>query len=247
MNRNSYVTAALFVVFVLLTVVYFNLPNGQDVGPTVGINGIENPILPVGDLVNQPAEEDDNEENETGTDTHEGQYQGNQGETEQGNNQGGGTANEGGNQGGGTANEGGNQGGTGSELGASALEEQTTSHLQALRTELAAIRSQRVSNLTGVIASVDNSPQEKSDALDQMNNLDVLQNSTRLLETTILAMGFNDVVVEVNDAAENVILHVEIDSLENQPSRETIAELTLLAGQQFGSRNRISVNFTAVN
>jgi len=238
MNRNSYVTAALFVVFVLLTVVYFNLDNTPEQGPVIGLNGIETP-LPVGDLVNQPAE-DDEEDNDTGTDTH-------QGELNQGNNQGEtGQGTEGGN-----ASEGG-QGETGSELGAgsdvSETETQTTSAIAALRNELAAHHSARVSRLTEVIASVDYSAQEKSDARDQMTSIDRLQQNSSILETTIRSMGlFNDVLVQADEAAESVILHVEIDSLDNKPGRETVAELTLLAGQQFGSRNRISVNFTAVD
>lgn len=239
MNKNSYVTAALFVVFVLLTVVYFNLDNTPDA--LVNIN----PTDLVGDVI-APVSEDveEGEEDHADTEQNQGQMPQQQGNVEQPQNEG--QAEEGGNAG--------NEGGAGSELGAGAdatdteVETQTTSRISSLRHEIELQRSERVSSLQGVIASADYDAMQTSEAMDQIQDMDRVENNSRLVETSIRGMGFSDVLIDATNLDnQEIIVWVEIDTMDDAPSRETIAAMTLLTGQQFGSRNRVSVNFTPVN
>ncbi|MCL1949935.1 MAG: SpoIIIAH-like family protein [Turicibacter sp.] len=249
MNRNSYVTAALFVVFVLLTVVYFNLDNTGPVTDGIGsvvINGTDQQTpMPVGDLVNTPDEDEDDAAPQPGQSQQQTPAPTNE-ETQQAPAPGGQTEEQ----------QAPAPGGNGSsELGAGSdvTEQRTTSRVAALRHEIETNHHAMVATLTEIVASPDHDAATKNEAMDQLNVLDGIANSRRLLETTLLSLGFTDVVVDAN--AENQVVNVTVevmdfDTVSEQERRETSAEITLLTMQQFrsfGNRNQINVNFTPIN
>ena len=208
MNRNSYVTAALFVVFVLLTVVYFNLDTPD---PATGLDGVvsfTDTSLSVGDLIQSVSDdaedevETDEQDSEIGQQNQDNAAPGQQGQALEGN--------EGGNAEG-NQNEGGNaEGGNRPELGAGSdmTGIETTQAVAALRHSLERAHSEAVSNLQGIIASADHDAETKSDAMDQMNNLTALASNRQILETAIRNMGFSDVLVVANEDAQSVVVHV---------------------------------------
>ena len=254
MNKNSYVTAALFVVFVLLTVVYFNLDTPSPDPLVGGLGNLETPL--VGDLLNSAPEGEEGETPETGEETAETSDLVQEGQEDN-------TGQEAPAPGAQTPAPGAEapqaeegqapQGevpapeGQGENVGPQLGAAQTTSAVATLRDSLERDRSARTSSLHSIIASADHSAETKSEAMDQLTALDQSETSRRVVETAIRAMGFSDVVVQPNEATESVIVTVEIESLDHEPSLDLVAEMMLLTSQQFGRRNHVSVNFKPVN
>jgi len=121
------------------------------------------------------------------------------------------------------------------------------SSLDALRDDLEHGRSEQVGALTDIIASADFDPETKSAAKDSLNELQSLANSSRMLETVIGHMGFEDVLVRAS--ADFVQITVQVASLEDAPTRDELAELYVLAGIEFGAHRNgnISIDFQPLN
>jgi len=121
------------------------------------------------------------------------------------------------------------------------------STLDALRTDMENGRAEQVSALTDIIASAEFDSETKSAAKDSLNELQSLANSSRMLETVIGHMGFEDVLVRAS--ADFVQVTVQVSSLDDVPTREELAELYVLAGIEFGAHRNgnISIDFQPLN
>ena len=121
------------------------------------------------------------------------------------------------------------------------------SSLDALRADMENGRAEQVSALTDIIAGADFDPETKSAAKDSLNELQTLSNSSRMLETVIGHMGFEDVLVRAS--ADFVQVTVQVSSLDDVPTREELAELYVLAGIEFGAHRNgnISIDFQPLN
>ena len=121
------------------------------------------------------------------------------------------------------------------------------STLDALRSDMENGRAEQVASLTEIIAGADFDPQTKSAAKDSLNELQALANSSRMLETVIGHMGFEDVLVRAS--TDFVQVTVQVTSLDDVPTREELAELYVLAGIEFGDHRNgnISIDFQPLN
>jgi len=185
MNKNSYVTAGLFVVFVMLTVVYWNSGDVPDMGPTA-LTGdmLETDSPSAEELVANELEIDDEEvaNTETGEEQEEQEEQEIEGEE-------------------------------GTETTFDAVSEESNS-MQVLRSERERQRSEQVSSLMEIIASADHDAEAKSAAKDSLTGLDKVSNSQRTLESTIRTMGYSDALVRANENSVTVIVQVtDLDSV----------------------------------
>jgi len=126
-------------------------------------------------------------------------------------------------------------------------EREVTSTLDALRSDMEHGRGEQVSALTDIIASADFDPEAKSAAKDSLNELQSLANSSRMLETVIGHMGFEDVLVRAS--ADFVQVTVQVVSLDDVPTRDELAEIYVLAGIEFGAHRNgnISIDFQPLN
>jgi len=212
MNKNSYVTAALFAVFVLLTVVYWNMPS-DGTAPTPSLTGdmltSETDASTASELVagEEVGEEEETNESELETES-------DQDEDEN----------------------------TNATVDSTT---ETTSSIQALRSELAKQRSQQVSSLMEIIASADHDAETKSVAKDDLNQLERITNSQNTLETMIKSMGFSDVLVRADEESVRVV--VQVPDLEAAPTREELAELYVLAELEFVNQDNISIQIQPVS
>lgn len=210
MKRNTYVTAALFVVFGLLTVAYWQMdrtPTEAPIPMTSTLSELEIPTA------GEMAEAED-----AATEVAPGE-RGVLADVE--------AAEE-------TA-----------ETNESSRE--VISTIDALRTEMEDGHAAQVSSLTEIMASADFDADAKSAARDALNELQALSTSSRMLETVIGQMGFDDVLVRAS--ADFVQVTVQVSNLEEAPTREELAELYVLAGIEFGNHRHgnISINFQPLN
>jgi hypothetical protein len=216
MKRNTYVTAALFVVFGLLTVAYWQMdraPVEDQIPMTSTLSELEIPTA--GDIA-------ESEGAETEVDSEDADIEGEE-EVE-----------------------------TIADAKTEDEDEDESSRdvistIDALRTEMEHGHAAQVSSLTEIIASADFDADTKSAARDALNQLQVLASNSRMLETVIEHMGFNDVLVRAD--AEFVQVTVQVSSLEDAPTREELAELYVLAGIEFGNHRNgnISIDFQPLN
>ena len=216
MKRNTYVTAALFVVFGLLTVAYWQMDSPADEqDPIAATLRTPEDVAANADIVDG---EEAGAESETAEDHEEADAMADAGEACE-------------------------------EDCADADESsrEVISTLDALRADMENGRAQQVSALTDIIAGADFDPQTKSAAKDSLNELQALANSSRMLETVIGHMGFDDVLVRAT--ADFVQVTVQVSSLDDAPTREELAELYVLAGIEFGSHRNgnISIDFQPLN
>ena len=220
MNKNSYVTAALFAVFVLLTVVYWNMPPGEAPQGLVGemfVTDIQSggDLLEGGDGVELEVEADVETEEEVNADIETEEEVNADVETEE-------------------------------EVNAPVQPQaETVSSLQRLRSEQARQRSQQVASLHEIIASADHDANTKSMAKDQINSITTMTNNQHSLETIIRSKGFQDVLVRADEDAVRVT--IQVSDLESAPSREQLAELYVLAGIEFVNQGNISITFEPLN
>jgi len=226
MKRNTYVTAALFVVFGLLTVIYMNMDrfgagDYEDSALTSGISSVHpNDVATIGDIDTDDADlEDANAIHDAETDaaTNDEDADAVAEATD--------------------------------ETNENADEDccEVISLLDSLRSTMRDDHTAQVSALTEIIASAEFSAETKSAAKDSLNDLNALANSSRILETVISHHGFEDVLVRAS--ADFVQVTVQVSSLTDVPTREELAELYILAGIQFtGHRNgNISIDFQPLN
>ena len=225
MKRNTYVTAALFVVFGLLTVAYWQMgtPTDEQIPISATLRTPEdvtaNADAAEGEDADADAEEADvdvladaeeaeetNEDAEAMADAQED-----------------------------------------ADADTSEPSREVISTLEALRAEMESGRAQQVASLTEIIAGADFDAQTKSAAKDSLNELQALANSSRMLETVIGHMGFEDVLVRAS--ADFVQVTVQVSSLDDVPTREELAELYILAGIEFGGHRNgnISIDFQPLN
>ena len=195
MNKNSYVTAALFVVFVLLTVFYFSIGDSEQSASQVGSTS----MAPQANLTINPTDAQNADEL--------------------------------------TVSE-----------GEETTSDDTTSEtmsIQALRTSLEKEKSQRVAELTAIIASKDYDAEEKSEAKDELEKINKDSQHQSTLETMIKAKGYSDVVVRVNE--EVVQVSVQLEESQEYPSVEALNELYMMAKTEFANDPDVQIQFTPVN
>ena len=222
MKRNTYVTAALFVVFGLLTVAYWQMDtSGADeaIPMTTTLRTTED-VATIGDASEGNDSDAENveanaEESEASEEDEEAMANAEENEEEN------------------------------TETDESSRE--VISTLDALRAEMENGRAEQVASLTEIIAGADIAPETKSAAKDTLNELQTLANSSRMLETVIGHMGFEDVLVRAS--TDFVQVTVQVSNLDDAPTREELAELYVLAGIEFGSHRHgnISIDFQPLN
>ena len=232
MKRNTYVTAALFVVFGLLTAIYWNMPDRtaadyDDPALTGAINHIHPGDLATmsdvdsGDVDEECCEESDAmadaSSNEDADDAEDADTDANVSATDE----------------------------NSDENDEDCCE--VISLLDSLRTTMENERTAQVNALTEIMASAEFSAQTKSAAKDSLNDLNALAHSSRMLETVIGHQGFEDVLVRAT--ADFVHVTVQVSSLDDVPTLEQLAELYILAGIQFGAQRNgnISIDFQPLN
>ena len=225
MKRNTYVTAALFVVFGLLTVAYWQMDRTADeqIPISTTLRTAED-VVANADIADadEDAQEDENADAQTMEQEQEAEAAeanadaiAEAEEVEQEN--------------------------------ADESSREVISTLDALRAEMESGRSQMVASLTEIIAGADFDAQTKSAAKDSLNELQALANSSRMLEMVIGHMGFEDVLVRAS--SDFVQVTVQVSNLDHVPTREELAELYVLAGIEFGSHRNgnISIDFQPLN
>ena len=239
MKRNTYVTAALFVVFGLLTVAYWQMdrsPAEEPIPMTSTLSELEIPTA--GELADadvEDAEDADSGEAEVVSESAEAPASADL-------------------EGGEDAVEADEDADAVAEAEAEVEAEdeadesrEVISTIDALRDEMEQGHAAQVSSLTEIIASADFDADTKSAARDALNELQGLATSSRMLETVIGHMGFDDVLVHAN--VDFVRVTVQVSDLEDVPTREELAELYVLAGVEFGNHRNgnISIDFQPLN
>ena len=180
MKRNTYVTAALFVVFGMLTVAYWNMEEaGVQEGPiTMSLSELE--VQSTAEIVDAREEEEETEETMADSENEE------DGEEEAESTLADADENE-----------------------EEEETTEVMSSIQVVRSEVERQRSQQVASLTEIIASADFDAETKSAAKDSLNAIERLNNSGRALETVIGTMGFSDVLVRASEEFVQVTIQVD--------------------------------------
>ena len=223
MKRNTYVTAALFVVFGLLTVAYWQMDRTADeqIPISTTLRTAED-VVANADIADADEDAQEDADAETIADVQEAE----------------------------TAETNADVVAEAEEIEQEDADEssrEVISTLDALRAEMESGRSQMVASLTEIIAGADFDAHTKSAAKDSLNELQVLANSSRMLEMVIGHMGFEDVLVRAS--SDFVQVTVQVSNLDYVPTREELAELYVLAGIEFGSHRNgnISIDFQPLN
>ena len=224
MKRNTYVTAALFVVFGLLTVAYWQMDSNTDEPiPMATTLRTAEDVAANADIADDVADAEEAEDGEALADAEEAEAVEEDAEVMADGEE---------------AEE---------SVDADESSREMISTLDALRTEMESGRADQVASLTEIIGSADFDPETKSAAKDSLNELQALANSSRMLETVIGHIGFEDVLVRAT--TDFVQVTVQVLSLDNVPTREELAELYILSGIEFGSHRNgnISIDFEPLN
>ena len=234
MKRNTYVTAALFVVFGLLTVIYMNMDrlSSDDMPPITTTLGTRNPE----DLPTMADSEDCEEECDESADTDvmadadvdDADKEECEEECDDAAAM--------------TTDEDCEE-----ECDDNLSSSEVMSRIDSLRAEMELGRAEQVAALTEIIASADFSAETKSQAKDSLNDLQALASSSRMLETVISHVGFEDVLVRAS--ADHVQVTIQVATMDDVPTREALVELYILAGIEFGSHRNgnISIDFQPLN
>ena len=83
---------------------------------------------------------------------------------------------------------------------------------ETLRMQLEEERSQKKEELQATIASTELPPEERSDAKEQMDELNAIAQKELLLETLIKAMNYKDVLVRADNEQVNITVKAEKQS-----------------------------------
>lgn len=220
MKRNTYVTAALFVVFGLLTVIYMNMPERgigdyEDSALTSGITALHpNDVPTIGEVDNEDDQSDATDQDDSDAMANSAAKR----EAADKNDE--------------------NRDDSCCEV---------ISLLDSLRAAMEEEHTAQTSALTQILASADFSAETKSAAKDSLNDLQIIANSSRILETMIGHRGFEDVLVRAS--ADFVQVTIQVASINDVPTREELAELYIMAGIQFGGHRNgnISIDFQPLN
>jgi len=244
MKKNTYVTAALFVLFGLLTVTYFVMGDGFGTEPELpGVEGSPYPAMTFADDVEENLDEEEADQDamaEAKDETNDEEAADEDADA--------------------LAEAESDDADTEEEQDVAAKVDEDTeeadedaegqrevmSKLDLLRASREDSRTELVGLFTGLIASNDVDPETKNEAKESLNELQTLANSSRTLEGIIVNFGFEDVVVNATTDSVRVMIGVNDNDF---PSRETLAELFTLAGIEFGNHraSNISIDFQPLN
>ncbi|MDE5977529.1 MAG: SpoIIIAH-like family protein [Turicibacter sp.] len=194
MNKNSYVTAALFVVFVLLSVFYCTIGDTEEKAASVGTSA----MLP--DVKVEITSTDEQAVSELVSTEETAELEGSS---------------------------------------------STVSALQVQRAEAKKAETQLVSELTAIIASKDYDAEAKSEAKDNLEQINKDAQHQSMLESMIKAKGYSDVLVRVNEGTVQVFL--ELSDSQEEPTLEQQNEIIMMAKTEFTTNPDVQVSFTAIN
>ncbi|WP_079509698.1 SpoIIIAH-like family protein [Mesobacillus jeotgali] len=111
---------------------------------------------------------------------------------------------------------------------------------EALRMKLEEQRTKMKEDLQSIVASTDLPAQERSDAIEKMNELDEIAQKEGVLETLIKSMGYDDALVRAD--GENVRITVKA----KEHSASAANEIIQMVRTELGSFQPVAVQFEPV-
>lgn len=108
---------------------------------------------------------------------------------------------------------------------------------EALRLKLDEERSKMKEELTDIMASTDLPSDQRGEAMDKMQNLDQVAQKEAVLETLIIAMGYDDALVRAD--GEKVRITVKSD----KPSAKAANEIIQVVKNELGQMQAVAVEF----
>lgn len=108
---------------------------------------------------------------------------------------------------------------------------------ESLRLELEEERSKRKEALRDTLASTDLPADKRSEAFDEMKKIDEVAQKEALLETLIIAMGYEDALVRAD--GEKVRITVKSD----EPSAEKANEIIQMVKNEIDEMQTVAVTF----
>lgn len=109
---------------------------------------------------------------------------------------------------------------------------------EALRIKLEDERSQMKEDLTAVLASTDLPADERSKAMDQMNELNKTAQKEEILETLIKTMGYEDALVRADGSQVRVTVKSK-----KKPSATAANDIIQQVKKEIGDTNYVAVEF----
>jgi stage III sporulation protein AH len=111
---------------------------------------------------------------------------------------------------------------------------------EALRMKLEEQRTKMKEHLQSIVASTDLPAQDRSDAIEKMNELDEVAQKEFTLETLIKSMGYEDALVRAD--GENVRITVKAQ----EHSKSAANEIIQMVRTELGSLQNVAVQFEPV-
>jgi stage III sporulation protein AH len=111
---------------------------------------------------------------------------------------------------------------------------------EALRIQLEEQRTKMKEDLQSIVASTDLPAQDRSDAIEKMNELDQVAQKEFTLETLIKSMGYEDALVRAD--GENVRITVKAQ----EHSKSAANEIIQMVRTELGSLQNVAVQFEPV-
>ncbi|MFT9597880.1 SpoIIIAH-like family protein [Mesobacillus sp.] len=111
---------------------------------------------------------------------------------------------------------------------------------EALRMKLEEQRTKMKEDLQAIVASTDLPAQDRSDAIEKMNELDEVAQKEGVLETLIKSMGYEDALVRAD--GENVRITVKAQ----EHSASAANEIIQMVRTELGSLQPVAVQFEPV-
>ncbi|MGV2938281.1 SpoIIIAH-like family protein [Mesobacillus sp. LC4] len=111
---------------------------------------------------------------------------------------------------------------------------------EALRMKLEEQRTKMKEDLQSIVASTDLPAQDRSDAIEKMNELDEVAQKEFTLETLIKSMGYEDALVRAD--GENVRITVKAQ----EHSKSAANEIIQMVRTELGSLQNVAVQFEPV-
>jgi stage III sporulation protein AH len=111
---------------------------------------------------------------------------------------------------------------------------------EALRMKVEEQRTKMKEDLQDIVASTDLPAQERSDAIEKMNELDEIAQKEGVLETLIKSMGYDDALVRAD--GENVRITVKA----KEHSASAANEIIQMVRTELGSFQPVAVQFEPV-
>lgn len=107
----------------------------------------------------------------------------------------------------------------------------------ALRLQLAEERSKIKEELTDIMASTDLPAEQRGDAIEKSQELDQVAQKEAVLETLIIAMGYDDALVRADGE------QVRITVKSNEPSPTAANEIIQVVKTELGQMQAVAVEF----